>query len=127
MGYLASLDRFVSRLGEKGLSLYRLLRKSEHFPRHLRLRKLKPLLSNPPILVPPPIEGEPLLLYVAATDQVASAAIMVVRKEEGHALLVLRLIYFVSEELSDTMTRYSPNPKTTLRCSPSPTQTPPLL
>ena len=31
MGCLADLSRFISRLGEKGLSLYRLLRKSECF------------------------------------------------------------------------------------------------
>jgi hypothetical protein len=31
MGCLASLSRFISRLGEKGLPLYRLLEKSEHF------------------------------------------------------------------------------------------------
>ena len=31
MGCLASLSRFISRLREKGLPLYRLLRESEHF------------------------------------------------------------------------------------------------
>jgi hypothetical protein len=31
MGCLASLSCFISRLGEKGLPLYRLLKKSEHF------------------------------------------------------------------------------------------------
>ena len=31
MGCLAALSRFISRLGEKGLPLYRLLRKSKHF------------------------------------------------------------------------------------------------
>jgi hypothetical protein len=31
MGCLASLSRFISRLGEKGLPLYHLLKKSEHF------------------------------------------------------------------------------------------------
>jgi hypothetical protein len=31
MGCLAALSRFISRLGEKGLPLYRLLRKTEHF------------------------------------------------------------------------------------------------
>ena len=31
MGSLASLSHFISHLGEKGLPLYRLLRKSEHF------------------------------------------------------------------------------------------------
>jgi hypothetical protein len=30
-GCLAALSRFISRLGEKALPLYRLLKKSEHF------------------------------------------------------------------------------------------------
>jgi len=64
------------------------------------------LLIKPPILVPH-AEVEPLLLYVAATDQVASAAIMVERMEEGHALPFQRLVYFVSELLSDTKTQYT--------------------
>jgi hypothetical protein len=51
------------------------------------LTKLKTMLSNPPILVPPSI-GEPLLLYVAATTQVVSAAVVIERAEEGHALPV---------------------------------------
>ena len=36
----------------------------------------------------------------------ASTAIVVERKEEGHALLVQRPGYFISEVLSDTKTRY---------------------
>jgi hypothetical protein len=40
-----------------------------------------------PILVPL-AERESLLLYVAATNQVVSAAIVVERQEEGHALPV---------------------------------------
>jgi hypothetical protein len=31
MGCLAALSRFISRLGERGLPLYRLLRKTERF------------------------------------------------------------------------------------------------
>jgi ribonuclease HI len=46
------------------------------------------------------------LIYVAATTQVVSAAIVVERREEGHALLVQRPVYFISEVLSETKTRY---------------------
>ena len=63
MGCLASLSRFISHLGEKGLPLYMLLRKSEHFSKtpeaQESLDKLQALLTNPPILVPP-AEEEPL-------------------------------------------------------------------
>jgi hypothetical protein len=31
LGCLAALSHFISRLGEKGLPLYRLLKKHEHF------------------------------------------------------------------------------------------------
>jgi hypothetical protein len=54
----------------------------------------------------PPAAGEALLIYVAATTQVVSAAIVVERREEGHALLVQRLVYFISEVLSETKVRY---------------------
>jgi hypothetical protein len=46
------------------------------------------------------------LIYVATTTQVVSAAIIVERREEGHALLVQRPIYFISEVLSETKIRY---------------------
>jgi hypothetical protein len=70
MGCLAALSRFISRLGEKELPLYRLLRKAERFtwtPKaEEALGNLKALLTNAPILVPP-TAGEALLIYVAAT------------------------------------------------------------
>jgi hypothetical protein len=91
MGCLAALSRFITRLGEKGLPLYWLLRKAEHFTwtpeAEEALGNLKALLTNAPILVPP-AAGEALLIYVAATTQVVSAAIVVERREEGHALLI---------------------------------------
>jgi hypothetical protein len=54
----------------------------------------------------PPAAGEALLIYVAATTQVVSVAIVVERREEGHALLVQRPVYFISEVLSETKIRY---------------------
>jgi hypothetical protein len=109
MGCLAALSRFISRLGEKGLPLYRLLRKAERFTwtpeAEEALGNLKALLTNAPILVPP-AAGENLLIYVAATTQVVSAAVVVERQEEGHALLIQRPVYFISEVLSETKIRY---------------------
>jgi ribonuclease HI len=109
MGCLAALSRFISCLGERGIPLYRLLRKTERFTwtpeAEEALRNLKALLTSTPILVPP-VAGEALLIYDAATTQVVSAAIVVERREEGHALPVQRPVYFVSEVLSETKIRY---------------------
>ena len=58
-----------------------------------------------PILVPL-TDGEPLLLYIAATAEVVSTALVVEWEEEGHILKVQHPIYFVSEVLSDSKTRY---------------------
>jgi capsular polysaccharide biosynthesis protein len=108
MGCLAALSRFISRLCEKGLPLYRLLRNAERFTwtpeAEEALGNLKALLTNAPILVPP-AEGEALLVYVAATTQVVSVVI-VVERQEGHALLIQRSVYFISEVLSETKIRY---------------------
>jgi ribonuclease HI len=109
LGCLAALSRFISRLGKKGLPLYRLLKKHERFSwtaeAQEALDKLKASLTHAPILTPPR-DGEPLHLYVAATTQVVSAVIVVERTEEGHALSVQRLVYYISEVLSDTKARY---------------------
>jgi hypothetical protein len=76
LGCLATLSRFISRLGEKGLPLYRLLKKHERFSWTAEaqevLDKLKASLTHAPILTPPQ-DGEPLYLYVAATTQVVSS------------------------------------------------------
>jgi hypothetical protein len=91
LGCLASLSRFILRLGEKVLPLYRLLKKHERFSwtdeAQEALDKLKATLAHAPILTPPR-NGEPLYLYVAATTQVVSAVIVVERTEEGHTLPV---------------------------------------
>jgi hypothetical protein len=103
------LSCFISRLDEKGLPLYRLLKKHERFAWTVEaqdaLDKLKATLVHAPILTPPQ-DGEPLYLYFAATTQVVSAVIVVERVEEGHALPVQRLVYYISEVLSETKARY---------------------
>ena len=82
MGCLASLSRFMSRLGEKGLPMYQLLRKTERFtwtPKAQEaLDKVKASLTHAPILTPP-ADGELLYLYVGATTQVVSAVVVVER------------------------------------------------
>jgi hypothetical protein len=109
LGCLAALSRFISRLGEKGLPLYRLLKKHERLSWTVEaqeaLEKLKATLAHAPILTSPQ-DGEPLYLYVVATTQVVSAVIVVECTEEGHALPVQRPVYYVSEVLSETKARY---------------------
>jgi hypothetical protein len=109
LGCLATLSRFISPLGEKGLPLYRLLKKHERFSWTVKaqeaLDKLKVTLTHAPILTPPQ-DNEPLYLYVAATTQVVSAIIVVERTQEGHALPVQWPVYYISEVLSETKTRY---------------------
>src|SRR6187551_3451530 len=109
LGCLAALSRFISRLGEKGLPFYRLLKKHERFSWTPEAQKaldgLKAALARAPILTSPQGD-EPLYLYVAATTQVVSAVIVVERAEEGHALPVQRPVYYISEVLNETKTRY---------------------
>ena len=106
-GCLAALRCFISRLGERGLPLYRLLRKTDRFTwtdeAHHALDELRSLLTTAPILVPP-VDGKPLPLYIAATTEVVSAVLVEEREQEGHALKVKRPVYFVSKILSETKT-----------------------
>ena len=69
-------------IGRKGTTLYRLLRRTEHFKSTdaamAGLEEIKALLASNPILVAPNI-GEPMLLYIAARHQVVSAVLVVKR------------------------------------------------
>ena len=102
-GRVAALSRFISKLGEKALPFYQLLRKSEKFEWTDEAQRasehLKVLLSTSPILVTPH-DKEPLLLYIAATNQVVSTVLVVERPKEGHVYNVQRPIYYLSEVLT---------------------------
>src|SRR6266498_2030081 len=108
-GCMAALSRFVSRLGERAMAFYKLLKKQDKFQWTSKAQqafdKLKEFLTNPPVLVPPMPE-EPLLLYIAATSHVVSTAIAVERQEEGHIQKVQHPVYFVSEVLNESKIRY---------------------
>src|SRR3954469_2644332 len=70
---VAALSRFISRLREKALPLYLLLRRTEHFKwteaATAGLDEIKARLATNPVQAAPNI-GEPMLLYIAATHQV---------------------------------------------------------
>jgi hypothetical protein len=78
-GCLTALSRFIARLGEHSLPLYK-LKKSDHFmwtpEAQVALDYVKNILKSPPILTTPTTE-EPRLLYISATTQVVSAALVV--------------------------------------------------
>jgi hypothetical protein len=102
-GCLAALSRFITQLGE-------LMKKSDHFTwtpeAQEALDSLKNILKSPSILTAPTKE-EPMLLYILATTRVVSAVLVVEREEPRRSQKVQRLVYFVSEVLSDSKTHYS--------------------
>ena len=70
-GHIAALSRFISRLEEKAIPLYQMMKKVDHFvwsdAADQVFEALKKQLAEPPILAAP-IDKEPLLLYVAANS-----------------------------------------------------------
>jgi hypothetical protein len=108
-GRLAALSRFISKLGEKSLPFYRLLRKTDKFTWTVEAQAafddLKHRLSMSPVLVTPH-EKETMLLYIAATNQVVSSVLVVEHTEEGKEHGVQRPVYYLSEVLSPTKQRY---------------------
>ena len=106
-GCLASLSRFVSRLGEKALPLYQLMKKTDKFVWSSQadeaFAELKRMLATAPIQASP-LPKEPMLLYVAATNRVVSVVVVVEREEEGKT--VQRPVYYLSEVMSLSKQNY---------------------
>jgi ribonuclease HI len=108
-GCLPSLSRFVSRLGEKAMPLYQLMKKTDHFVWSQcaddAFNDLKRALSTAPILAAP-APREPMLLYIAATPRVISVVIVVEHAEEGKELPVQHPVYYLSEVLTLSKQNY---------------------
>lgn len=108
-GCVAALSRFISRLGEKALPLYLLLRRIDHFEwtdtGTAILEEIKALLASNPILAAPSV-GEPMLLYIFATHQVVSAVLVVEREEDGHKFPLQKPVYYVSTVLTPFKSQY---------------------
>jgi hypothetical protein len=81
-GCMAGLNRFISKLRERGLPFFKLLKHQEKFvwtpEADQALAQLKDFLSKPPVLTAPR-KGEQLRLYLAATTHVVSTGIVVER------------------------------------------------
>jgi hypothetical protein len=112
---MVALSRFISRLGEKGLPFYKLLKKVDKFQwtseAQEALDTLKKFLTTPPVLKPPrratsTQPAEDLLLYISCTTHVVSTALVVERAEEGHAYPVQHPVYFISEVLGPSKKKY---------------------
>jgi dsDNA-binding SOS-regulon protein len=88
IGCMAALNRFISKLGERGLPFFKLLKHQEKFAwtpeADQALDQLKDSLSKSPVLTAPR-KKEQLLLYLAATTHVVNTAIIVEWQEDGHA------------------------------------------
>jgi hypothetical protein len=108
-GCMAAVNRFISRLGEKALPLYKLMKKSNEFVwtngADDALKDLKRVLSTAPVLAAPE-DQEPMLLYMVATNRVVSIVIVVECKEEAQEYGVQRPVYYVSEVLTESKQRY---------------------
>jgi hypothetical protein len=91
-GCMAAIRRFISRLGERGMPFYKLLKKVDKFRWTAKaqeaLEALKKFLTTPPVLKPPrrataSQSAEDLLLYIFCTTHVVSTVLVVERAEEG--------------------------------------------
>jgi hypothetical protein len=106
---VTAVSRFISRLGEKALPLYKLIKKSDEFvwtdEADAVLKDLKRVLSTALVLAAPE-DQEPMLLYMEATNRVVSIVSVVECKEEAQEYGVQRPIYYVSEVLMESKQRY---------------------
>jgi hypothetical protein len=119
-GSLAALSRFISRLAERALPFFKLLRKSGPFSwieeAEQAFQELKQHLISLPILEAPE-PGEPLYLYIAAAAEAVNMVLVVERMAQEDqepkgsipatgVRTVQKLVYYVSEVLHEAKARY---------------------
>jgi hypothetical protein len=109
-GMMVALGHFISKLSEKGLPFFKILKKADKLVWDDEAQKafeaLKESVTTPPVMTPP-IPKETLLLYISATTNVVSIVFVTEREEEGQAYPVQRPVYYVSEVLADAKTHYT--------------------
>ena len=83
-GQVTALGRFISKLGERALPFFKLMKKKGPFEWTEQADKafqdLKKYLTSPPVMVVPR-SLEPLVLYLPATPYSARTALVAVREE----------------------------------------------
>jgi hypothetical protein len=88
---MAALYCFISRLSEKGLPFFKLLKKTGKFKWTEKTKEafksLKVYLTSSLVLTPPK-KHEDMMLYIAATCIVVSTTFIVEREEEGRVYKV---------------------------------------
>src|SRR3954471_2711151 len=91
------------------MPLYRLMRKNPTFQWDKEaddaLHALKEVLLAAPLLVAP-VDEVPMPVYVAASERVVSAVMVVERTEEGKERPVQRPVYYISEVLTESRQQY---------------------
>ncbi|XP_074299042.1 uncharacterized protein LOC141630059 [Silene latifolia] len=106
-GWVAALNRFISRFSDRCRLFYDILRKSQKFEwtseHEKAFGELKHYLSTPPLLSKPE-QGEPLYLYLSVTEAAVSAVL--VREHEVVTNYLLRTI-IRKPELSGRMVKWS--------------------
>jgi hypothetical protein len=109
IGYMSPLSRFISWLGIMGLPFFTLLKKEDKFQwtqeAQEAFKDMKKYLTTPPTLVAPEPHKN-LQLYISATSNVVSTAIIIERGESDTNHKIQYPVYFISEVLSDSKTQY---------------------
>jgi hypothetical protein len=98
-GMMAALGRFISKLGEKRLHFFKLLKKADKFVWDDEAQKafeaLKESLTTTPVMKPP-IPKKTLLLYISATTNVVST-VLVAETRRGRAGLSCSTTWILRE------------------------------